>query len=77
MVLMGKKWYVIHTYSGYDNKVKTNLLHRIQDEVHNMICRHPVAQIVGQEHRRLSVEVDEAGGHTVEWNHIMFIVNII
>jgi transcription termination/antitermination protein NusG len=27
---MAKKWYVIHTYSGYENKVKTNLLHRIQ-----------------------------------------------
>ncbi|MPZ23927.1 MAG: transcription termination/antitermination protein NusG [Dehalococcoidia bacterium] len=23
-------WYVIHTYSGYENKVKTNLQHRIQ-----------------------------------------------
>jgi transcriptional antiterminator NusG len=27
---MAKKWYVIHTYSGYENKVKANLLHRIQ-----------------------------------------------
>jgi len=26
---MGKSWYVIHTYSGYENKVKTNLEHRI------------------------------------------------
>jgi len=25
-----KRWYVIHTYSGYENKVKTNLEHRIQ-----------------------------------------------
>ena len=24
-----RKWYVIHTYSGYENKVKTNLEHRI------------------------------------------------
>jgi transcriptional antiterminator NusG len=24
-----KNWYVIHTYSGYENKVKTNLEHRI------------------------------------------------
>src|SRR6266498_1178207 len=23
-----RKWYVIHTYSGYENKVKTNLEHR-------------------------------------------------
>ncbi|GAV32344.1 MAG: transcription termination/antitermination protein NusG [Anaerosomatales bacterium] len=27
---MAKKWYVIHTYSGFENKVKTNLLHRIE-----------------------------------------------
>ena len=26
---MAKKWYVIHTYSGYENKVKANLDHRI------------------------------------------------
>jgi transcriptional antiterminator NusG len=24
-----KRWYVIHTYSGYENKVRTNLEHRI------------------------------------------------
>lgn len=24
-----KRWYVIHTYSGYENKVKNNLEHRI------------------------------------------------
>jgi transcriptional antiterminator NusG len=27
---MSKKWYVIHTYSGYENKVKANLEHRIE-----------------------------------------------
>ena len=27
---MAKKWYVIHTYSGYENKVKVNLEHRIE-----------------------------------------------
>lgn len=25
-----RRWYVIHTYSGYENKVKNNLEHRIQ-----------------------------------------------
>src|SRR5450755_1195907 len=25
-----KHWYVIHTYSGYENKVKANLEHRIE-----------------------------------------------
>lgn len=27
---MARRWYVIHTYSGYENKVKTNLEHRIE-----------------------------------------------
>ncbi len=26
---MAKRWYIIHTYSGYENKVKTDLEHRI------------------------------------------------
>jgi len=26
----GRSWYVVHTYSGYENKVKANLEHRIQ-----------------------------------------------
>lgn len=26
---MAKRWYVVHTYSGYENKVKTDLQHRI------------------------------------------------
>jgi transcriptional antiterminator NusG len=27
---MTKKWYVLHTYSGYEKKVKDNLRHRIE-----------------------------------------------
>jgi len=27
---MAKRWYVLHTYSGYENKVKTNLETRIE-----------------------------------------------
>lgn len=27
---MSKRWYVIHTYSGYENKVKADLEHRIE-----------------------------------------------
>ncbi|MDR1082385.1 MAG: transcription termination/antitermination protein NusG [Coriobacteriales bacterium] len=27
---MAKKWYVLHTYSGYENKVKDNLRHRVE-----------------------------------------------
>ncbi len=36
------RWYVIHTYSGYENKVKTNLEHRIdsmgaQDQIFQVV----------------------------------------
>ena len=27
---MARKWYVLHTYSGYENKVKDNLQTRIE-----------------------------------------------
>ena len=27
---MSKRWYVIHTYSGYENRVKSDLEHRIE-----------------------------------------------
>jgi len=27
----GRRWYVIHTYSGYEDKVKANLGHRVQN----------------------------------------------
>ncbi|HEX7065077.1 MAG TPA: transcription termination/antitermination NusG family protein, partial [Bacillales bacterium] len=27
---MDKNWYVVHTYSGYENKVKTNLEKRVE-----------------------------------------------
>ncbi len=38
----GRSWYVIHTYSGYENKVKTNLEHRIEsmdagDLIHRVV----------------------------------------
>jgi transcriptional antiterminator NusG len=38
----GAEWYVIHTYSGYENKVKTNLEHRIasmdmQDKIFQVV----------------------------------------
>lgn len=36
----GRAWYVIHTYSGYENKVKTNLEHRIQTmDAQNLIFK--------------------------------------
>lgn len=35
-----RRWYVIHTYSGYENKVRQNLQHRIESmEMHDQIFR--------------------------------------
>ena len=38
----GRSWYVIHTYSGYENRVRTNLEHRIEsmdagDLIHRVV----------------------------------------
>src|SRR5258708_3776558 len=38
----GRQWYVIHTYSGYENKVKANLEHRID----SMDVRDRIFQVV-------------------------------
>lgn len=27
---MSKRWYVVHTYSGYENRVKSDLTHRVE-----------------------------------------------
>src|SRR3712207_223588 len=37
-----RKWYVIHTYSGYENKVKANLEHRID----SMGVRDKIFQVI-------------------------------
>lgn len=37
-----KKWYVIHTYSGYEDRVKTNLQHRIE----SMDVKDKIFQVV-------------------------------
>jgi transcription termination/antitermination protein NusG len=37
-----RRWYVIHTYSGYENKVKVNLEHRIE----SMAMKDKIFQIV-------------------------------
>jgi len=37
-----KNWYVIHTYSGYEDRVKTNLEHRIQ----SMDVKDKIFQVV-------------------------------
>lgn len=45
--IMEKRWYVVHTYSGYENKVKTNLEKRVesmgmQDKIFRVIVPEEV-----------------------------------
>lgn len=56
----GRRWYVIHTYSGYENKVKKNLEQRIkamgmQDQIFQVVV--PVEE---------QVELKSGERHTVE-----------
>ena len=37
-----KKWYVIHTYSGYENKVKANL----EKKVHSMGMENEIFRVL-------------------------------
>ena len=37
-----KKWYVIHTYSGYENKVKANL----ESRVHTMGMENDIFNVI-------------------------------
>ncbi|KRN83723.1 transcription termination/antitermination protein NusG [Ligilactobacillus acidipiscis] len=57
---MEKKWYVLHTYSGYENKVKTNLESRAQSMgMENNIFR----VVVPEEEKR---ETTKTGKEKVE-----------
>jgi transcriptional antiterminator NusG len=38
----GRRWYVVHTYSGYEHKVKRNLEHRIQ----SMDMQNKIFQVI-------------------------------
>lgn len=49
---MEKNWYVVHTYSGYENKVKTNLEKRVHSmEMKDKIFRVLVPTEEGIEHK--------------------------
>ncbi|MDO8688991.1 MAG: transcription termination/antitermination protein NusG [Dehalococcoidia bacterium] len=55
-----RNWYVIHTYSGYENKVKTNLLHRIE----SMDMQEQIFQVIVPTEEE--IEVKEGQRRTVE-----------
>lgn len=56
----GRAWYVIHTYSGYENKVKTNLEHRIE----SMDARDLVFQVIVPTEEE--IEIRDGQRRTVE-----------
>lgn len=49
-----KKWYVIHTYSGYENKVKTTLELKVQSM--------GMEDVIGQILVPMEDEIDEKDG---------------
>ena len=51
---MEKNWYVVHTYSGYENKVKANLEKRVEsmgmsDKIFGLLCQKKKKQILKME----------------------------
>jgi len=55
----GRAWYVVHSYSGYENKVKNNLEHRIesmnmQDKVFRVVVPTEEEIEIREGHRRKS-----------------------
>jgi hypothetical protein len=49
-----------------------NLLHGIQQKMHEVFGGQPFAQITGQKHRRLAVKINEAGRHENQSQHPAF-----
>ena len=49
---MEKEWYVLHTYSGYENKVKSNLLSRIQ----SMGMEENIFRVISPEEEEVEVK---------------------
>lgn len=55
---LGPRWYVVHTYSGYENKVKTNLEKIIDNRgLHDMIMEVQIP---------VEIEIDESGDEPKE-----------
>jgi len=51
---MAKQWYIVHTYSGFEAKVKESLMQRAEDQLtvwHNNQCPHMVQNILATHFR--------------------------
>lgn len=67
---MAKHWYVVHTYAGYENKVKNDLQHRIETyglEDQIVDIKIPVEEVVKVKNdgKRTSVEANAFPGYVL------------
>lgn len=51
---MEKNWYVVHTYSGYENRVKANLEKRVE----TMGMQDKIFRVIVAEHEEIDVKED-------------------
>ena len=51
---MEKQWYVVHTYSGYENRVKANLEKRVE----TMGMQDKIFRVIVAEHEEIDVKED-------------------
>lgn len=64
------KWYVVHTYSGYENKVKSNLEktvenHQLQDLIHEVKVPTETVIEIGSDSKRKEVERKVFPGYVI------------
>ncbi len=52
--IMEKNWYVVHTYSGYENRVKANLEKRVE----TMGMQDKIFRVIVAEHEEIDVKED-------------------
>ena len=55
---MEKNWYVVHTYSGYENRVKANLEKRVE----TMGMQDKIFRVIVAEHEEIDVKEDGKAG---------------
>ena len=54
---MEKNWYVVHTYSGYENKVKANL----EERVETMGMQDKIFRVMSQKKKRRTLRTEKNG----------------
>ena len=60
-----KQWYVLHTYSGYENKVKANIESRAQ----SMGMEDNIFRVIVPEETETETESEAKGGKVKETKH--------